>query len=110
LDGQLDGQTHLNGCAPSHRLRSRMDSEMETTSHVRPPVRPRSRARHLAGLATERQAVKTYWSRGERFADENCSAARIILSDTARHGGEGAALVQWARLALRHEAERQAAA
>ena len=76
----------------------------------RPRARRRSRTSHLAGLATERMAVKTFWDRASKFGGQNLAAARAILEDPEKHGGEGAGLVVWARLTLRHEAERQAAA
>jgi len=35
------------------------------------------------------------------FSVQNEEVARIILSDPEKHGGEGSALVEWARLVLR---------
>jgi hypothetical protein len=36
----------------------------------------------------------------QQYQTANVEAARLILSDVARHGGEGAALVTWARVII----------
>jgi hypothetical protein len=73
-------------------------------------ARQQSRASHHAARAEERKAIKGFWARAEKFSDENRIAAEIIVSDVERYGGEGSALVQWARRAIQREAEKQAAA
>jgi len=62
--------------------------------------------------ATDRKAVSAFWARAERYRDEQLVAAKAILetpTSIAQNGGEGSAVVSWARLALLHEAERKAA-
>lgn len=82
---------------------------MQTVSPVLPPVRPRTRAAHAVARAAERKAIRTFWSRAEKFGEQNLAAAQIILADLERYGGERG-LVQWARRILHHEAEKQVAA
>jgi hypothetical protein len=55
-----------------------------------------------------RREISTFWERVEKFQQQNIEAARIILRNVDRYGGEGAGLVRWARLTLAR-AERQAA-
>jgi hypothetical protein len=56
-----------------------------------------------------RSEISQFWQRVESYERENVEAARIILSDISRHGGETAGLVIWARLTLAHASERRAA-
>jgi hypothetical protein len=72
--------------------------------------RLRSRAAHAVARVEEHAAVKTFWARGEKYHEQNIEAAGIILEREQELGGSTAGLVIWARLTLRHEAERQAAA
>ena len=76
----------------------------------RPHARLRSRATHHSERAESRKAVAGFWARAEKFSDENSAAARIILADVERHGGEGAGLVLWARRATQRETEKRTAA
>lgn len=67
---------------------------------------------HHAQRAGDRRAVAGFWTRAERHRGEQLVAARAILetpASIARNGGEGSAVVTWARLALLHDAERKAA-
>jgi len=66
-----------------------------------------------AQRASESRAVKGFWAKVERYRDEQLAAAKAILetpASIAQNGGEGSAVVAWARLALVHYAERKAAA
>lgn len=56
-----------------------------------------------------KREISTFWDRVERFDRENLQAARIILCDVDRYGGNDSGLVRWARMALAR-AERRAAA
>jgi hypothetical protein len=56
-----------------------------------------------------RKDVAKFWERVLRFEQQNVECAEIFLRDIARHGGEGAGLVIWARMALTRAAERRAA-
>jgi hypothetical protein len=77
---------------------------------TQPRARLRSRAAHLAERADERRAVKTFWSRGEKYHEQNIEAAGIILEREQEFGGPTAGLVQWARRAIQRETEKKAAA
>lgn len=46
--------------------------------------------------------------RRDAFEKQNREAARLILQDPAKHGGEEALLVRWARLVLKQEGETRA--
>jgi hypothetical protein len=63
---------------------------METNSLVWPKARRQSGASHHASRVDERRAVKDFWSRAEKFGEQNCAAARMILADMYGRGGEGA--------------------
>ncbi len=54
-----------------------------------------------------RKAISTFWERVARFERENIEAARIILRDVNRYGGESAGLVIWARMVTRREVNRR---
>jgi hypothetical protein len=56
-----------------------------------------------------RAAVVRYWERVRGFEEGNRRAAKIILANVAKYGGETAGLVIWARMTLRHNGERRAA-
>ena len=53
-----------------------------------------------AARAAEHRAVKLFWQRAERYAQENISAARIILSRAGEFGGPRSGLCQWAAMLL----------
>lgn len=44
----------------------------------------------------------TIGQRAKAFEDQNVIAARAILEDVDRYGGESAGIVIWARMTLRH--------
>jgi hypothetical protein len=46
-----------------------------------------------------------FWSAGHGQCQENLVAAKIILGDITRYGGESAGLVIWARMVIRREDE-----
>jgi hypothetical protein len=56
-----------------------------------------------------KRELSTFWKRVEKFQQGNIEAARIILRDVDRFGGETAGLVRWARRTLARHAERRAA-
>jgi hypothetical protein len=69
-------------------------------------------ARHHAARASERKAVSAFWAKADKHSAEKLEAAKAILetpASIAQNGGEGSAVVSWARLALVHAAERMAA-
>jgi hypothetical protein len=47
----------------------------------------------------------SFIERQAAFDRQNLEAARVILRDAARYGGEAAALVQWARLVVAKQCE-----
>jgi hypothetical protein len=59
--------------------------------------------------AGERKAVAAFWERAERYREQNLEAAKIILGDIGKYGGESAGLIIWARLTMRYEAEQKVA-
>ena len=63
-----------------------------------------------AGRADDRKAIGRFWAKAERYNAEKLEAAKAILEDAGKYGGEAAAVVAWARLTLRNAAERKAAA
>jgi hypothetical protein len=54
----------------------------------------------LGGVAMSRTTAGAV----ERYQADNLAAARLILRDIARYGGEEAGLVVWARLVLENDA------
>ena len=56
-----------------------------------------------------RTEISQFWERAERYVQQNAEAARIILLDADRCGGETAGLVIWARMALARAGGRRAA-
>jgi hypothetical protein len=48
-------------------------------------------------------------SKVNKWQTDNLVAAKIILQDVVRYGGETAGLVRWARLTVAHRTERRAA-
>jgi hypothetical protein len=65
-----------------------------------------------AQRASDQRAISAFWSRAEKHRGEQLIAAKAILetpASIAQNGGEGAAVVAWARLTLRNDAERRAA-
>jgi hypothetical protein len=62
-----------------------------------------------AQRASDQKAIGAFWSRAEKQRGEQVEAATAITGDVAKYGGEGAAVVAWARLSLRDDAERRAA-
>jgi hypothetical protein len=61
--------------------------------------------RRVARQSRTAQAVAMFWSAGHGQCQENIVAARIILGDFKRYGGESAGPVIWARMVCRREAE-----
>ena len=59
--------------------------------------------------ASNQKAISAFWSRSEKHRGEQVEAAGVIVKDVAKYGGEGAAVVAWARLTQRNEVEREAA-
>ena len=65
-----------------------------------------------AGRAADQKAVAGFWAKADKYNAEKVEAATVILAtpdSIKKHGGEGAAVVAWARLTLRNDAERKAA-
>lgn len=62
-----------------------------------------------ARRASERKAISAFWAKAEKYNTEKLEAAKAILEDIEKYGGEPAAVVDWARLAILHDAERKAA-
>ena len=62
-----------------------------------------------ARRAADRKAISAFWDRAEKHRGEQVEAATAIVKDVVRYGGESAAVVAWARLTLRNDAERRAA-
>jgi len=62
-----------------------------------------------AQRASGRKAISAFWAKAERHRSEQLEAAKAILQDVAKYGGEAAAVVAWARLTIRNDAERKAA-
>jgi len=49
--------------------------------------------------------ARTVPQAAREFARANQTAAAVILANPERYGGESAAVVQWARLVLKHSPE-----
>lgn len=64
--------------------------------------------RHAA-RASDRKAIGAFWVKAEKHRGEQLEAAKAILQDVAKYGGEASAVVAWARLTIRNDAERKAA-
>jgi hypothetical protein len=67
-----------------------------------------SQQRH-AQRATESKAIGAFWVKAEKRNAEKLEAAKVILGDVAKYGGEAAGVVISARIVLRNEAEWMAA-
>lgn len=57
-----------------------------------------SRQRQLFPPQKKTQQKPSLSRRADRYTEDNQAAAEIILADVAGNGGEGAGVVQWARL------------
>jgi hypothetical protein len=50
---------------------------------------------------TTRKEISSFWTRVQKFHQQNLESARIILREVERYGGETAGLVIWARMVVR---------
>lgn len=71
------------------------------------PTRPTQRRLPLAAETFPTAPVPAQAPKASH-ASRNAEAARVILADVARYGGEGALAVEWARAFVKQEAANAA--
>jgi len=59
--------------------------------------------------ADDRKAISAFWSKAEKHNAEKLEAAKAVLRDIPKYGGEASGVVISARIVLRNAAERKAA-
>ncbi len=64
--------------------------------------------RHQADARAQQRKVIARYTDTDKHAVANLTAARAILEDPDKHGGEPAALVIWARAIVRRHRETEA--